>query len=106
MSTNFETDLDDDDDDSSSSSSPSSIRQRRFLLNGQDYVFDSDRPDYLYPQADESSQKRAPAQNQGTATKSRVAAGMRYAGIGKRKFNVRSRVDAGMRYMGIGKRQL
>lgn len=37
--------------------------------------------------------------------RSRVAAGMRYAGIGKRKANSRSKVDAGMRYMGIGKRE-
>lgn len=53
-----------------------------------------------------SALKRVPANyhNHSPPAKSRVAAGMRYAGIGKRKVNVRSRVDAGMRYMGIGKR--
>lgn len=50
-----------------------------------------------YPYGGTTVVKRVPL-------RSRVAAGMRYAGIGKRKANSRSKVDAGMRYMGIGKR--
>lgn len=65
-------------------------------------LFGSDRTD------DDGAKKRIPGSHHQSVgappIRSRVAAGMRYAGIGKRNTNDRSKVDAGMRYMGIGKR--